>query len=223
MKPDILAEIVDDDPVAMPEPRRIGPGPGELACPGFGGDDFGEAGSPKDLSVESMRKLTHAYLNTNQSTADIALTLGVSTPIVRQAIKHYGLDKAKDAAIAEMRRQESAAYAEFLAKTRVPTAQRHLEISNQLVEIVGKLADKVGDPSDVKFTEACKELKSAIGTLRTLAEVLEKSSSVGARSVNLSGMANSLPQEVEATGRRPLISFNISASGPNVRQAGDIS
>lgn len=223
MKPDILAEIVDDDPVAMPEPRRIGPGPGELACPGFGGDDFGEAGSPKDLSVESMRKLTHAYLNTNQSTADIALTLGVSTPIVRQAIKHYGLDKAKEQAIAVMRQEEAAAYAEFLAKSRVPTAQRHLEISNQLVEIVGKLTAKVGDPTDAKFIEACTDLKGAIGTLRTLAEVLEKSSGVGARSVNLGGMSGALQQAEETGGRKPLISFNIGVASVQPRQSGDVS
>ena len=221
MKHDVLAG--DSDAPEIPQPVRIGPAPGALLAPGFGGDEFGDAESPRDLSVEAMRKLTHAYLNTNQSTADIALTLGVPTPLVRKAIKHYGLAEAKEQAISVMRQEEAAAYAEFLAKSRVPTAQRHLEISNQIVEIVGKLTAKVGDPSDPKFVEVCKDLKSAVGTLRTLSEVLEKSSGVGARSVNLGGISGQFQQPLESGGRVPLISFNLNAQPPAVRKAEDIS
>ena len=204
---------------ALPEPYRIGPAPGAVARVG---EEFGGAESPLDISVDAMRKLTHAYLNTNQSTSDIAMAIGVSTPLVRKAIKHFGLDKAKEQAISVMRQEEAAAYAEFLAKSRVPTAQRHLEISDQIVKIVGKLTEKVGDPTDEGFIAACTQLKSAIGTLRTLAEVLEKSSGVGARSVNLGGMPGSFQQAEEPGGRRPLISFNIGAAAPGVRQAGDL-
>ena len=220
MKPDVLADT--DDEVVIPQPVRIGPAPGQLLSSGFGGDDFGEAGSPQDLSVDTMRKLTHAYLNTNQSTADIALSLGISTPLVRKAIKHFGLSEAKEQAIAVMRQEEAAAYAEFLAKSRVPTAQRHLEISNQIVEIVGKLTAKVTNPDDPKFVEVCKDLKSAVGTLRTLAEVLEKSSGVGARSVNLGGISGQPQQLIDAGGRTPLISFNLNAQ-PAPRRAEDVS
>lgn len=183
---------------------------------------------PLDLSVDVVKRLTHAYLNTSQSLADLGVELGVPVKVLRAAIKQFGLDKTKQDAIAEAQRTEQAAYVNFLVENRVPTAQRHLEISNQLVEIVGKLADKVGSPEEEGFREACEDLKKSIGTLRTLAEVLEKSSGVGARSVSLGslngGIGSALQQlEVPTGGRQPLITFNLgAAAGPKQAEAIDI-
>jgi len=174
---------------------------------------------PLDLSVEKVKQLTHAYLNTCQSVADMGVDLGIPTPVVRAALKQFGLIEAKKAAIAEAQQAEQAAYVDFLVKNRVPTAKKHLEISDKLVGIVGQLADKVGSPDEEGFMQACEDLKKSIGTLRTLAEVLEKSSGVGARSVSLGGVSAGGPtamQQMEAAagGRRPLITFNVGAAAP---------
>jgi len=169
---------------------------------------------PLDLSVEQVTYLTHAYMNTGQSAADIGVAIGVPTPVVRTALKQFGLVQAKKDAIAEARQREQAAYVDFLVANRVPTAQKHLEISNQLVDIVGKLTSKVGDPEADGFADACEDLKKAVGTLRTLSEILEKSSGVGAKAVSLSGMQDSpnfATAPEAAGGRRPLVTFNIGA------------
>lgn len=186
--------------------------------------DFETPEKPLDMSVDAVTKLTHDYLNTNMSITDIGMHIGVSTAVVKLALKQFGLVELKKTAIAEAQRAEQAAYVDFLLKNRVPTAEKHLEISNKLVDIVGKLAEKVQDPDSPDFQNVCEDLKKSIGTLRTLSEVLEKSSAVGARSVSLSGnqqqqtpMVEALAKAAAANNKRPLISFNLGA-GPAQRQ-----
>jgi hypothetical protein len=195
----------DDLPVPVPS----GPPPG--------GNLPAYVEPAEGLSAGAMGRLSHDYIHTNKRVEDIALSLGASTRDVRSAIKRYGLDKRKAEIIQQVQQEELAAYGKFLLDNRVPTAQRHLEISNQLNEAVGKILNAAADKTPEELAAVVKPLRDVASLYRSLSETLSASSGVGARAVSLSGLtaeqAGGL-QLAQAAGKRPLVSLSF-----NVQQA----
>lgn len=172
---------------------------------------------PDGLSVEALGKLAHDYVHTNKRVEDIAVELAVSTRDVRAAIKRYGFDRKKDEIIRQVQQEELAAYSKFLLDNRVSTAERHLQISNQLNDAVKMVLDAAAGKSPEELALAVKPLKDIASLYRSLSETLAASSGVGARAVSLSGLTADQAGGLalaQATGKRPLVSLSF-----NVQQA----
>jgi DNA-binding transcriptional MerR regulator len=169
------------------------------------------------LTPDMVKRLTHDYLDSTKKVDDIAMDLGVSTKEVRSAIKKYGLDQRKHEIITQVQQEELAAYSQFLLDKRVDTAKQHLEISEKLNAAVNSILKEVADKPPEQLTESIiKPLKSLAGLYRSLGETLSSSSTVGARAVALTGLADSAGglQLVGTAGKRPLVSMSF-----NVQQA----
>ena len=199
-----------------------GPGPGEIVGVTREEDrEFDKKDAADGLSVATRVRITDAFLLEDKSAADLALELGLPRSVVRRVISQLGLLAMKEEATAVARAEDASAYADFLATNRVPTAKKHLEVSNTLVDVVQKLAAKAGDPDDPEFADRCEDLKKVVGLFRSLSETLDKAANVGSKSTGISANGDQAPVQQGGTdGKRPLITFNINAKvDPQEKQA----
>ena len=172
---------------------------------------------PDSMSAETVAKITHSYVHTDQSVDSIAIGLGITTREVRHTIKKYGIDRQKADVIQQLQQEELAAYSKFLRDNRVSTAEQHLRISNQINEAVEKVVKSANEmPADELQTKV-KALKDVAGLFRSLAETLSASSTVGARAVALSGLQageNGGLALATQRGKTPLVSLSFQVAPP---------
>lgn len=164
------------------------------------------------MSAETIERISRAYVHTDSSVDDIAVTLGLTSRDVRRAIKRYGLDKRKAEIIAQVQQEELAAYSKFLLEHRVSTAEEHRRISQKINQAAEKLVDEATKLPPDELHAAIKQLKEAASLFRSLSETLSASSAVGARAVSLSGLTEAQGGLAlsAATGKKPLVSLSFN-------------
>ena len=169
------------------------------------------------MSASTVAKISEAYLNTEQSTDSIAVTLGLSTREVRNAIKRYGLDKKKAEIIAQVQQEELSKYSKFLLDHRVETAEEHRRISAKINKAAESLVDRAAGMNPDELHDAVKQLKDVASLYRSLSETLSASSAVGARAVSLSGLTAEQSGGfafAAAAGKKPLVSLSFNVAAP---------
>ena len=179
------------------------------------------------VNPNQLRQIAHDYLNTGMKVDSIAISLGLSTRDVRNAIKIYGLDKQKEEIIRQVQQEELAAYSKFLLDNRVSTAEQHLRISNQLNTAVENVMKATEGKTMEELASNVKPLRDVAALFRSLGETLAAASGVGARAVALSGLTDAQSAAAPVGGgKQPLVHFNFTVQqqptnglGPQVIEA----
>ena len=147
-------------------------------------------------------KAYELFLNTDLDLTDIAIDLGISSKVVASWSRAgKWRDRKKDLEM-ELFNSAEDKYRALIVQKRVPTIERHLEVSQKIEEKIGEAVDTI----DVDNPKQLMDLKRA-------AEAMSATANVSARAAAISDRPFS---ELDEDGKQkaPLITLNVQASVP---------
>lgn len=142
------------------------------------------------------------YLNSDMDIVDISIKLGIQHRVIASWAREGKWSVKRQELEQEMMKRADSKYRKFLVEHRIPTLQRHLEISTMMEEQIRKIlqaAEQTGKPVNTQ-------------ELKRLADSMSASSMVSARA---SGIAEKLIERTtdssgSGQGKRPMIAIGIT-------------